>query len=280
MRNKILIGSWGKPDSLRGYPLGHPRDTRISIERHREMLYKLYIPNGINFIVFDPYFIALDKIPTYKGLEELNLYRSELLKFSEELDELGVIRYGHNSHYCHFLSENADTRKRSLHEIEYLLELSEVLNLVGVGIHLSGNSNSTNIVKEAVKILSTFPEKRLKKIYIENLPTKVGSIFNVLEIANELPVQIAFDVGHFMIYDSKKLNIYNCIEKIIKYTKPKALFIHLSKEVKRVHKNLDIEWSIDFIRTLDRNFDVDLHIDIESPDRINDCIKLKNILKL
>lgn len=275
MTRKILIGTWGKPHNLKGYPLGHPRNTLVSIQRHRDMLYNLYLPYEIKFIIFDPYFIALDRIPTFNALEELSLFKKELLKFNEELNRLSIVRYGHNSHYCHFLSQNPKSRSRSIHEIEYLLELAEIINLLGVGIHLSGNSKSSSTVKQAIEVLSRFDEKKLKKIYLENMPTKEGCLSNVLSIAKELPINIAFDVGHFISSPYEKMELYSAISEIVKITNPKALFIHLSKDIKRVHINLNIPWCISFIQNMNRLFDLDLHIDIESPDRINDTLKLK-----
>jgi len=79
--SKVYIGTWGKPENLKGYPLCHPRDTNVAIQRHRKMLYDLYIPNKIKLTVFDPYFIALDKIPKFQALEEIEKFKNKLLEF-------------------------------------------------------------------------------------------------------------------------------------------------------------------------------------------------------
>lgn len=185
-------------------------------------------------------------------MEELKLNRCELLKFSVELDKLGIRRYGHNPYYSNFVSEKIDTRKRTFYEMEHLLELSEFLRPLDVKMHLSENSNPINTVKEAVKLLFTLPEKRLKKIHTENIFTKVGSILNLLKIGNELPIKIPFDVGHFTKDDIRKISIYNRTKKTEKSMKLKTLFIRPSKVVKRVHKSLDIERSMNFLSSLDK----------------------------
>jgi len=107
------------------------------------------------------------------------------------------------------------------------------------------------------------------------MPTKVGCLNNILEIASNIPVNIAFDVGHFFTSHYEKENIYSAIERIIEVTKSDSLFTHLSKDIKRKHRKIDIEWCIRFIENVRSKFDLDLHIDIESLDRINECLKLK-----
>jgi UV DNA damage repair endonuclease len=272
---ELLIGTWGKPDGMKGYPLGHPRDTGIAIQRHRDMLHSLYLPAGIRFIVFDPYFLALDRIPTFRALEELSLVRSDLLAFGQELDSLDIVRYGHNSHYCHFLSRNEASRHRSMHEVAYLLELAELLGMIGVGIHLSGDHRSATAVCDTVTALEPFGEDKLRRVYLENMPTPAGRIANILAIAEQIPINVAFDIGHYMSSPHEDGDLLLAIERVLDATHPPALFLHLSFDIGRSHTRLPIPFCITLIEELRHNFDVDLHIDIESPDRINDCLKLK-----
>ena len=89
------------------------------------MLHDVYLSVGIRLVAFDPYFIALDKIPKFEALAEVARVAPQLRAFGHELDRLSVIRYGHVSKYCRILSPHSESRRRSFHEVDYLFDLAE-----------------------------------------------------------------------------------------------------------------------------------------------------------
>ena len=64
-----------------------------------------------------------------------------------------------------------------------------------------------------------------------------------LAIARRLPVNVAFDIGHFVESAFEEEDPYKAIEQVIEVTRPPALYIHLSRQVGRKHRDLDLPWS-------------------------------------
>ena len=115
---EAVVGTWGCEAAGPHLPLAHPRSTLIVIERHRQMFRQLYEQTCLELIYFGPYFVALDKVPTYSAVEEVARYQPELMGFAAELRKSGVrVTYGHCSHYCHPLSPTPATAERSIHEM-------------------------------------------------------------------------------------------------------------------------------------------------------------------
>ncbi len=275
MDSRVFIGTWGRTAGMEKYPMCHHTDSLVAIERHRKMLHDVYLSVGIRLVAFDPYFIALDKIPKFEALAEVARVAPQLRAFGHELDRLSVIRYGHVSKYCRILSPHSESRRRSFHEVDYLFDLAELIGMTGFAIHLEGDAHSTSVVDDTIWAFEGLDPSRLRRLYIENTPTAAGRLANVLAIARRLPVNVAFDIGHFVESAFEEEDPYKAIEQVIEVTRPPALYIHLSRQVGRKHRDLDLPWSIRFIEALLARFPIDLHIAIESPDRLNECLRLK-----
>jgi len=270
----LHLGTWGRATGMKHIAMCHHTDSLIAIERHRRMLHDFYLPVGIRLVAFDPYFIALDKIPKFEALAEVERMADSLREFGQELDRLSVIRYGHTSKYCQILSKERECRRRSFHEIDYLFELTDLIGMIGFAVHLGGDGRSTSAAEDTVRAFEGLDESRLRALYIENTTTPAGRLANALDVARRLPINIAFDVGHFIESAFEDLELYDAIERVLEVTHPAALYIHLSKEVKGRHRDLDLQWSIQFIEDLLVRFPIDLHIVVESPNRLDECLYL------
>ncbi len=260
-------------------PLGHPRSTLIVIERHRQMFRQLYEPTHLELIYFGPYFVALDRVPTYSAVEEVARYQLELSAFAAELRESGVrITYGHCSHYCHPLSLTPATSERSIHEMHYLAALARTLGLHAVAIHLVGKA-PPEAHNAACRVLDTFTEEELRVFAIENTssPTALELVFTLME---RFPVNIALDTGH--LWEAARQPSLNELKDVIRriaILRPgQPQFIHLAQEIKGRHQPLELDWMMSVTQAMREATGHDLHLGIESPTRIRDACALRDAL--
>lgn len=281
--NGVVIGTWGKPDHMRGFPLGHPRDTSIAISRHREMFFALYALHQFEMIVFDPYFVALDRVPTLGAIQEVARYGNAIARFADELRSAGVaVMYGHNSHYCHPLSQNEESRQRSVHEMHYLAALAEIMGMQRVAIHLSGRPADMDPLAAACRVLQSFSDDELKRIAFENMTGQSGTVDNIIALMERFPVGIALDIGHLFEVSDGLSQAWDSLGRVaaeacaLRPSEP--LFVHLSQDVDRKHQPLSLDFALEVIDRLRTATDADLHIDVESPNRIDDAVAIRSAL--
>ena len=275
----VVVGTWGSPAAGPYMPLCHPRSTLIVIERHLQMFRQLYAPTHLELLYFGPYFVALDRVPTYSAVEEVARYQLELSAFAAELRESGVrVTYGHCSHYCHPLSLTPGTSERSIHELHYLAALARTLGLHAVAIHLVGKAQP-EAHDAACRVLDTFTEEELRVFAIENTSssTALELVFTLME---RFPVNIALDTGH--LWEAARQpslsELKDVIQRIATLRPGQPHFIHLAQEIKGRHQPLELDWMISVTQEMREATSHDLHLGVESPTRIRDACALRAAL--